>query len=287
MRWKAMRNGNPQTFHIQFSQLLRPEEQTVPTLSPPLGDAFGLLPWKVAMLLLPKADFAMGLEADKTPGVEQHGDQKEDAIAKPSVMSKGLTSEPATAVVEGSNFLKWGRNLKAKTRFVFFDESADAIVWKNLHSDKTPIGAIPLSKVQDICVGLQTPILQKAWSKEKKVRSPKLRDDHVLSIIATDRTLDLQAESAAEMQRWVAGLKAQYRRFVQQQGPDGEAQLASLPKVLEKKCKTYPTKWRSDNCALRTTYKKLQAVTALGRTLRASRDSGKGKAQALGRVSHA
>merc|ERR1719327_1777321 len=61
LRCKALRNGCPQTFHCQFHQMLPREDQRSPVQSMGAGN-FGLLPWKAAMLLLPKAEFAMGLD---------------------------------------------------------------------------------------------------------------------------------------------------------------------------------------------------------------------------------
>merc|ERR1719443_2786968 len=71
MRCKALRNGCPQTFHCQFHQMLPKEEQQNQSGAPLALDSFGLLPWKAAMLLLPKADFAMGLEWEEKRPEEQ------------------------------------------------------------------------------------------------------------------------------------------------------------------------------------------------------------------------
>ena len=51
---KALRNGCPQTFHVQFHQLAKTSDSgQQSSVLPIMGDSFGLLPWKVAMLLLP------------------------------------------------------------------------------------------------------------------------------------------------------------------------------------------------------------------------------------------
>merc|ERR1711920_1071299 len=109
-----------------------------------------------------------------------------------------------------------------------------------------------MGKIQDICVGIQTPLLQ-------KVRSPKLREDSVFSIVCDDRTFDLQAESAEQQQLWVSCLKAQYKLHMQDHGVDREDTL-HLPKALGKRMKAYEKKWWCDKCAMKVTYRKLLAV---------------------------
>merc|ERR1712232_476218 len=173
-------------------------------------------------------------------------------------------TEATKNVATGANFLKWGRNGKAKPRFVFYDETLDAIVWKSSEKDKLPIGAIPLGKVQDICIGVQTPVLH-------KVRCTTFRPDKVFSIVAAERTLDLQADSVVQRDTWVAGMKSRYKTYVRDRGPDLE-NPTPLPKNIEKKVRTraaYPEKFRSNHCNLASTHRKLLAITALGSTLQA------------------
>jgi len=260
MRFKALRNGCPQTFQIQFHQMQPKEEQR--------GSSFGLLsgssilPWKVGMLLLPKADFAMGLELVLEAGqTEEVREQVNSTRAAGKLRAE--PPDPATVIHAGGRFLKWCRNGKAKSRFVIFDDGIEAIVWKSSETDKNPINAIPLSKIQDITTGVQTPVLH-------KVRGAKLRPDHVFSLIATDRTLDLQAESTMQRDKWVAGLKASYKKYIQRQNVEPEA-APPIPKQLEKRMKTYQEKFRCDLSELRSTYRKLQAVTALPKSLEASK----------------
>jgi hypothetical protein len=255
MRCIALRNGSPPTFHVQFHQKLQSEDRDPRRGNVPrsVGDSFGLLPWKVAMQLLPKADFSMGLEG--------HRRELEDAGTKPSTMSQVAkdrveSTEPSTVVLVGMVFSKWGRNGKMKRRFIVFDENVNAVLWKNDKKDSKVIGAIPLSKITDICTGVSTPVLQ-------NVKSSKLRADRVWSIIATDRTLDLQAHSAAQREIWVTGLKSRYKKYVQSLGSDG---ASPLPRALASKAKAYPERFRSDRCALKLTYRKIQAVTKLSKT---------------------
>lgn len=257
MRCKALRNGCPQTFHCQFHQMLPKEDQQSGSGVPGMGDGFGLLPWKAAMLLLPKSDFTMGLEWE-----EKHQEEQRKPLTPVVNVARQPETErtdPATLVLAGTTFLKWGRNGKAKKRFIIFNESDNAIVWKDAENSKNIVGAIPLSKIQDVCEGVNTPVLQ-------KVKNAKLRPDRAWSIVATDRTLDLQAESAEQRTRWVTGLKARYKRYLQRQSSEPEA-WAPLPKALEKRVKSYPAKFRSDLCALRATCKRLQSVTALTKSV--------------------
>eukprot|EP00746_Dinoflagellata_sp_MGD_P011964 gnl/MRDRNA2_/MRDRNA2_125305_c0_seq1.p1 gnl/MRDRNA2_/MRDRNA2_125305_c0~~gnl/MRDRNA2_/MRDRNA2_125305_c0_seq1.p1 ORF type:complete len:1133 (+),score=269.09 gnl/MRDRNA2_/MRDRNA2_125305_c0_seq1:131-3529(+) len=264
MRLTALRNGSPPSFHLQFHQKLKREERRS-TPMPPQGEAFGLLPWKVAMLLLPKADFDTGLpqqqvdEEDKSKEKEAEKEKAKTALGK----AKADVADPTTTVLAGMTFLKWCRNQKAKPRFVIYDDVKNEIQWKNNKDDKAPIGVIPISKVQDICTGISTPVLE-------QVRSNKLRAERVFSIVTAERTLDLQAGSTAYRELWVAGLKSWYKKYVQgSQGSAGGADDGSGSKQ-----KPYPQQFRSDRRALSLTYTKLSAVTALSKGSSKDRKSG-------------
>jgi len=114
---------------------------------------------------------------------------------------KGVTEDILTPTL----FLKWGRNGRPKQRWVVYDSESDTMVWKANQHDKRYIGSIPFTTIKDVVTGVQTPVLL-------LVRDHRLRPDLVFSIVSAERTLDLQAESTARQQRWVAGLKAQFEK---------------------------------------------------------------------------
>lgn len=272
MRVKAFRNGCPQTFQVQFHQLGKQSLASAGGVAAPLsvGSGFGLLPWKVAMMLLPKADFQLGMDVGESAEkpdrpIASHEKQVQQAKKQANLISS-RSMDPQDIMLVGASFLKWGRNGKAKSRFVFFDSEMGAIVWKDNARDKVPIGAIPLAKIQDITLGVQTPVLI-------KVSSANLKPDKVWSIVAAERTLDLQAESAAQRNEWVTALKARYKQHVQDQNRqhDGDEPAATIPRAVEKRVRAkaaYPEEFRSPHCQLASTYRKLQAITALGNSLR-------------------
>jgi len=219
-----------------------------------------MLPWKVAMMLQPKAEYTMGLDGYPDPA---HGKaptmaapDMAAAVAKSSTAPAPRDLSDATTVRSGAYFIKWCRNGKPKKRFITYDEQHDAIVWKNTEKNGSILGLIPLAKIQDICTGAKTPVLFKARG------SPKFREDRAWSIIAADRTLDLQAESVAQQHSWVTGLEARFKLHVQQYDFDGKVK-EPLPPKLERQQKTYPDKFRSDQCGLRSKLKKLQAFQAV------------------------
>jgi len=224
--FKAVRNGGPQTLDLQVHEYV-PSEAVKADSSFPLTS----LPWKVQLVMLSKRglkliDFEekMRYEPVDTLGVQYANTSACD-----------LTS----TVLAGTSLLKWGRNGRARRHFVMVDERLKAIVWKRHQSDTKPRGAIPLSKVLDICVGIKTPVL-------RRVASWKLRPDRVLSIISDERTLDLQAETVALRQCWVAGLQARFKIFMMDYQEDD-----LLTPELKKVSKAYPAKFRSDKRALR------------------------------------
>lgn len=170
-------------------------------------------------------------------------------------------NEPDRIVERGAWFQKWGRNGAAKKRWVLYDEGLEAIVWRNKQTDKEPLGVLPIAKVQDIVVGVRTPVLEKVAAKKK------FQEGHALSVVSSDRTLDLEANTPQERDRWVTALKTRYKKYMQRQSSEGEAALV-LPKGLDKKLKIYPDKFRSNHCEMSRTHKKLQAMQALTKTMK-------------------
>lgn len=254
-RGRAMRKGLPQHLHVQIFQADPLQE---------LMDPGSLLPWKVGVLLLPKADFSTGFDLD----VEKDPPKLVKRRPVPTEQEERHVDDMISLLEAGSFFLKWGRNGKSQKRFVQFDGNMDAILWKKTKEEKHINGVIPLSKLQDVRTGIQTPVLH-------KVKSTKLKTDWVCSIISTDRTLDLQADSLKQREQWVAGLKMAYRRHIQQK------ELKTVPEVfamslrdVEKRTRSYPVHMRSDHSTLKSTYRRLQAVTALAKALRAAGHKG-------------
>lgn len=247
VQFKALRNGNPQTFHMQFHQKLR--DPSVSSLLSTADGSFGLLPWKYGMLLLPKDDFAMGMEGvddeDAEPG-EAKGKADFDNTASDGMgTTRDREARDREVTLDAAAFLKWGRNGRSKRRFVAFDETSEAVVWRDREVSSTAVGAIPLSKFQDILTGISTPVLQ-------NVGRGKVNPDLSFSIITEDRTLDLQAESKYQRDLWVGGLKARYKRHMSRLSSD------PAPAQVKVKEKVYPERFRSDRAGLRAMYKKLQ-----------------------------
>jgi len=260
MRYRALRNGCPQTFHMQFHKLPTPGSQGSP-LDMLGGNSLNVLPWKVSMLLVSRSEFAVGLDIDgdaEDYDDEQSPKKSQDEVKVPRAMpvtaAVGPTAnlvddkESASLVGAGSYFLKWGRNGKSKKRFIMYDENARSILWKNAQQDRTPLGVIEMSKVQDICTGVTTPVLQ-------NVRNAQLRGDRTWSIVTSDRTLDLQAESAVQRDRWVAGIKACYTAHMS--GQTATTQQVTLPKAYQKKDKAYQEKFRSNRRVLSSSTNRL------------------------------
>eukprot|EP00443_Scrippsiella_acuminata_P009263 CAMPEP_0115367486 /NCGR_PEP_ID=MMETSP0270-20121206/105339_1 /TAXON_ID=71861 /ORGANISM="Scrippsiella trochoidea, Strain CCMP3099" /LENGTH=264 /DNA_ID=CAMNT_0002790277 /DNA_START=32 /DNA_END=822 /DNA_ORIENTATION=- len=187
---RVLRNGCPQALQVQLKRLhIQPQQQRQQESSAVgIGNAFSLtnafrasaqhgevmsfsdmLPWKAAMHLLPKADFAMGVDL---------GDDTRATVARVSVLQPPLAAAA----------WKWGRNGRSRLRYVVFDEAIEAVAWKSRETDRVYHGAIPLAKIQDICSGIKTPLL-------KRVKNAQLQPECAWSVVALDRTLDLQADS--------------------------------------------------------------------------------------------
>jgi len=161
----------------------------------------------------------------------------------------------------GTHFWKWGRNGKAKRRFVAFDEQLKAVVWRARETDREPCGTIHISKVQDVCSGVQTPVLQ-------QVRSSFLRPELAWSVVATERTLDLQADSLHEQQKWVSGLKTCYKRYLHLVlARNSKTPTSPSLSTQQRRGKVYQMRYRSDRCCLRSMYHNLQVAMQLDKTL--------------------
>lgn len=270
LQWKVLRNGKPQAFHAQLHQRVGDREAQAILLLPSQPLTISLLPWKIGMMLLPMRDFTMGadfLGADGQGRGSTMSTMSMDSLASANGQRRSrrddqpresVADSACAAISTGAPFLKWGRNGRAKKRFVQYDDAGEAIVWKDKHTSDAWVGTLPLSKVQDIVVGISTPVLRKAGAKAN--------GDLLLSVVAEQRTLDLQADTAHQRDTWVLGLKMRYKRFMQKQAADDLGQYCSAQAGKPKE-KQYPEKFRSECSNMRMMYKKLQAVQALSKTM--------------------
>jgi len=126
-----------------------------------------------------------------------------------------------------------------------------------------PVGVLPMSLVQDVLVGIETPVM-------KSVKSTKLRADTCFSIVCINRTLDLQVDSIGQRDEWVSAIKTRFKIYMQEHAvveSDNDLCLQDVPKAWQKKMKIYSAKFRSESCALKIHCMKLQNVRALSREL--------------------
>lgn len=168
--------------------------------------------------------------------------------------------EVVAAPLEAAFFLKWCRNGRPKKRYVEFNEGLKAIVWKD-HAAAKPAGVFPLACIQDICLGMHTPVARQAEKPPVVCCRPQSRqglDPHLLiSIIAEDRTLDLQAATPQQHQRWADGLVSRFRSYVQNMDQT----------TTEAHYRIYPLRFRSDRCELRLACERLHTLTSFSTTV--------------------
>jgi len=266
VRFKIRRNGRPQTFDLQFYQMLQSGAEDLPSLATDdisihcaSENFLAFLPWKIVMLLLPRRDFVMDkVNMDEIIMPCHSFTSKSSATSMPMVARRSSVVNPRLVLMSGSDFLKWGRNRKFKERFIQYDELHEVIVWKVNRSDKFPRGVLPLASIQDVLIGVQTPVV-------KNVRSTKLRGDTVFSIVSENRTLDLQADSVRQRDPWVSGMIIVFREFLERhRASEAHSKPCDdncshedlgeplLPRHLEKRVRKYPIHFRCAKSGLRT-----------------------------------
>ena len=298
LMFKMRRSGQPQALQVQIHHL-HPDVLSAPSLTMLMNGGVNMLPWKTSMMLLPQDNFHCTAGSDGKLGKDRKGREKQEKEAKenrkglrggalvPKTQSSQIMSRSEAPGVqaefqgldsslqglerlkpmEGTFFLKWGRNGRAKRRFVEYDERLKALVWKDNAAAK-PRGVFPLGNIQDVVTGMQTPITQQAdlpssccYPKGGYRFNPNL----VISVIAEDRTLDLQAETAQQHQLWAEGIVARFRAYLQSQSADDPAAIIAF------RYSSYPPKFRSDRCELRLACERLQAMTSFNKTVEVMR----------------
>lgn len=311
LQFKALMCGCPQAMQVLVKRVPRPDERLqssggINTAGFDIGAM--ALPWKVSMFLVPKADYDLGEDAglpivDALSMTGKSNDSREDwrreaevaqrlsgspiskkgkkgkKASRPSITAvretsrdRGNREEQTSEPLPGAWFRKWGRKRTPRMRFVLFDEASEAIVWKNKETDKSARGMIPLSKVQDVCVGAKTPLL-------RSVRHVQFQEGLSWSVVASDRTLDLQAESMAVQVKWVAWLRERFKQYYFANGLNREVR-ATGSLLFDAKSKAFPSSLRppqGELCTLLRTCRRLHSVTSIGRVLRraeAPRDRG-------------
>lgn len=253
-----------------------------------------LLPWKTSVLLLPQDDFHCTAGKDKPIRKETSpikaaakvGNSEKDLQRRirGTTRRAGSTETSPTATsangsfeyvqlkesvernepLESAFFLKWCRNGRAKKRYVEFDDGLKAIIWKD-HAAAKPAGVFPLSNIQDICVGMCTPVAQKAEAPTQiccsRGSGQRLDPNLLISIVADDRTLDLQAATAQQHQRWADGLISRFRSYME----NSMEFPGQVPGQMH--YRPYPKELRSDRCELRLACERLHSMTSFSATM--------------------
>ena len=259
-----------QIYHLHTDAL------SAPSLSMIADGGVNLLPWKTSMMLLPQDDFHCTAGSDKkTPRREPSPsprkvseNKRKGSSALRNRLGSTSTGVMATSTpLEAAFFLKWCRNGRAKRRYVEFDDGLKAIVWKD-HAAAKNAGVFPLSNIQDICMGIVTPVTRQAAETPPVLcRRPKsgqrLDPNLLISIIAEDRTLDLQALSLQQHQRWADGLISRFRSHMEN-STEVPGQVQYRP---------YPQRLRSDRCELRLTCERLHSMTSFSTTVQVMQGS--------------
>lgn len=283
---KMRRSGQPQALEVQIYHL-HADALSAPSLSMLSSGGVSMLPWRSSMMLLPQDDFhctagsdrkAMpskeaqaaqrvikGIQDPRKKGMRNSGvrgvasTQSQETSPAASHNGSLQAKEVVAAPLEAAFFLKWCRNGRPKKRYVEFNEGLKAIVWKD-HAAAKPAGVFPLACIQDICLGMHTPVARQAEKPPVVCCRPQSRqglDPHLLiSIIAEDRTLDLQA-ATQQHQRWADGLVSRFRSYVQNMDQT----------TTEAHYRIYPLRFRSDRCELRLACERLHTLTSFSTTV--------------------
>ena len=271
-----------QIYHLHTDAL------SAPSLSMIADGGVNLLPWKTSMMLLPQDDFHCTAGSDKktarketsSPSPQRKGrgsnvrNRPGEAVTVTSSAEVMATVATASTPLEAAFFLKWCRNGRAKRRYVEFDDGLKAIVWKD-HAAAKNAGVFPLSNIQDICVGIVTPVTRQAETPPVLCCRPKsgqrLDPNLLISIIADDRTLDLQALSLQQHQRWADGLIRRFRSHMETSPSEVPGQPGQPGQVAS--YRPYPQRLRSDRCELRLTCERLHSMTSFSTTVQVMQGS--------------
>jgi len=106
-------------------------------------------------------------------------------------------------LTEGEIFLKYGRMGAPKRRAVWCSHSLDKVFWgepKHLGNDKKASGHINRDDITHVVVGASSPI----FKKQRKIGN----ESQCFSLIATDRSLDLEIVNNDDRALWVKAFSA-------------------------------------------------------------------------------
>ena len=113
-----------------------------------------------------------------------------------NINKKQMLKMATTVVLDGDNFLKFGRSGKPHSRYVFLTQDESQLCWMD-KSRKGNSRSIPVSQIYDVEIGsTRTKVF-------KRHNIPPEFDERCFSIISYNRTLDLQARSKEDRNNWV------------------------------------------------------------------------------------
>eukprot|EP01022_Parablepharisma_sp_SALTPOND_P004529 TRINITY_DN120462_c2_g1_i1.p1 TRINITY_DN120462_c2_g1~~TRINITY_DN120462_c2_g1_i1.p1 ORF type:complete len:674 (-),score=78.24 TRINITY_DN120462_c2_g1_i1:3202-5223(-) len=142
------------------------------------------------------------------------------------VSSKDRLKMTTHVVTTGDVFLKYGRMGNPHNRYVFLSENQERLCWQN----KERTGAvrfIPTFEIRDVELGsTRTKVFQ-------RYNIPAELDERCFSIIASSRTLDLQARSKDVRSTWV-----KYFQLIAKENNKRREKSEEYKRILsEKKCR--------------------------------------------------
>eukprot|EP00033_Pygsuia_biforma_P005807 GCRY01006429.1.p1 GENE.GCRY01006429.1~~GCRY01006429.1.p1 ORF type:complete len:282 (-),score=44.33 GCRY01006429.1:739-1500(-) len=121
-----------------------------------------------------------------------------------------LEKEHIPRLLEGKIFRKYGRKGTPHLRFIYLDQSITSVCWRPI--DATPeerTNSLPLADIINFIAGRAGKNFNTLGSKLGRTAGMGGLDPSTasFSIISRTRTLDLEADSPRERDKWVVGLK--------------------------------------------------------------------------------
>jgi len=296
-RWQTLQSACPHLIHVRVQGKGR-DAHASHRRPLPGAKVNGLMAWKINLQVLAREDFYMGLEVDildcfgkrlVIPRTHPHGGHAAQNAHPQSMRDSGSgNSRPSSGsspvsprmssildsqghlkptsesraelepvVNQITYFHKFGKGGTSKGRYLRLDRELKCLVWTKAQGDPTPAGCLPLEKIQDVIIGVQTPVMIRARKQNA------FNEKCVFSIVACDRTLDLQGRSESEVAEWVAALRQAYFDYFEalHVGDLRTSQVhLPLPKNLTSKIRVYPENLRHMTCALKVDCRKITTL---------------------------
>jgi len=162
-----------------------------------------------------KVDMDISLTfTDLRPMIDKKRDAKLIFGKEEKSPAKVLSREIRNMLLAGALFIKHSKSANPRPRHVYVDQDLKFIIWKDPKKPVDPENKMKIFMIKQVEKGRCTAQLQ----RKKKIGGFYAKEECSFAVIGRERSVDLEANSEAERDKWVHALETlvEYKKYQKQ-----------------------------------------------------------------------